>query len=123
MAEENKQYHTWRHFDREMTPTHFDNYARVMYSDTNMWRTHDQDIILMMGYGWPHNESFYKRTQHWGYRNTRIMLVVQWPQYRPNESGPGTRAAIEALTDTSTYLGLDYDSDGGTSFESNSDYK
>ena len=104
-----------------MTPAHFDNYARVMYSETNMWRTHDQDIIMMMRHGWPHNESFYKRTQHRGYRNAGIMLVVQWPGYRPNESSPETRATIDALTDTETYLGIDYDSDGGTDFESNSE--
>ena len=120
VAEENKQYHEIRHHDRTLSLAHFNDYARLRYSETDMWGNHDRGIIMLMREGWPHNESFYKRTYYWGYRNTGIMLVVQWSGYIPNDATPENRAAIDALTNTDTYLDVDFDSDGGTDFQSNS---
>ena len=68
--------------------------------------------------GWPHNESFYKGTYYWGYRNKGIILVEQWPGYIPNDATPENRAAIDALDKVDTYLDADYDSDGGTDYQS-----
>ena len=66
VAVEYRWYYELRKTEFLMSPLEFERHMSLLKESQHFWDSHDREIITIMRYGCPTDESFHARVRHWG---------------------------------------------------------